>query len=82
MSFRKASVAAIAAMSMTGAPVLAQAANPAADLSVAQSRTGATLEDQNQMGGGFLIPLLALGAIILGILVLLDEEDDEGPISS
>lgn len=34
--------------------------------------------------GGFLVPLLALGAVILGLIVLLDddEDDDDLPISA
>lgn len=77
MSFRKASVAAMIAVAMTSAPVLAQT-NPAGALSVSsQARAGATVEGENQLGGGFLVPLLALGAIILGIVVALDDDDDE-----
>jgi len=85
MSFRKASVAAIVALSMTSAPVLAQAVNPAEQLAVAGSemRTGAELTDENNLyrRGGFLIPLLALGAVILGLLVLLDDDEDDLPES-
>lgn len=81
MSFRKASVAAVIAVAMTSAPVLAQA-NPAGALSVSsQARAGATVEDENQLGGGFLIPLLALGAIILGIVVALDDEENDLTVS-
>lgn len=83
MSFRKASVAAIVALSMASAPAFAQAANPASALSVAsQSRAGASIEEENQLGGGFLIPLLALGAVVLGLIVLLDDEDADLPISA
>lgn len=64
MSWKKASVAAILAVSMASTPVLAQSA---ASLSVA-ARSGATTEDANEMNGGFLIPAIAVIAIILGIL--------------
>ena len=67
MSFKKASVAAALAVSMASTPVLAQTASSAAPLSVA-ARTGATTENANEMRGGFIIPLVALVAIILGIL--------------
>jgi len=64
MSWKKASVAAILAVSMASTPVLAQSA---ASLSVA-ARSGATTEDANELRGGFLIPAIAVVAIILGIL--------------
>ena len=77
MSFRKASVAAIVALSMASAPALAQAAAPASALSL---RAGAETTGENELGGGFIIPLLALAAIVAGILVVIDGDDDE-PVS-
>jgi hypothetical protein len=67
MSLKKASLAAILAVSMAGTPVLAQTASPAASLSVA-ARTGADMDEANNVRGGFIIPLIAIVAIILGIL--------------
>jgi hypothetical protein len=67
MSFKKASVAAALAVSMASTPVLAQTASSAAPLSVA-ARSGATTSNANEMRGGFIIPLVAVVAIILGIL--------------
>jgi hypothetical protein len=69
MSFKKASVAAALAVSMASTPVLAQSAQSAASLSVA-ARSGATLENSNELRGGFIIPVIAVVAIILGILAL------------
>ena len=64
MSFKKASVAAMLAASMAATPVLAQSAAP---LSVV-ARSGAEVSDTNEMRGGFIIPVIAVVAIILGIL--------------
>src|ERR1044072_2641276 len=64
MSFKKASVAAMLAVSMTGAPVLAQSAPSAAPLSVA-ARSGAATDDANPVRGGFIIPDFEVGASIL-----------------
>lgn len=72
MSFLKLSVAAAVALSTTSAPLLA--ANPASSLSVA--RTSASLENESELGGGILIPLLALAAVITGIVVVVDDEDE------
>lgn len=67
MSLKKASVAAILAVSMASTPVLAQSA---ASLSVA-ARTGATASsDGSDLRGGFIVPAVAVVAIILGILAL------------
>lgn len=65
MSLKKASVAAALAVSMASTPVLAQTS--AAPLSVA-ARSGASTSDANELRGGFIIPLVAVIAIILGIL--------------
>jgi sugar phosphate permease len=71
MSFKKASVAAILAVSMASAPVLAQSA---ASLSVA-ARSGADASDSNELRGGFIIPLVAVIAIILGIVAATGGKD-------
>lgn len=69
MSFKKASVAAAIAVSMASTPVLAQTAQAsAAALSVA-ARSGAEVSGEaSDLRGGFIIPLVAVVAIILGIL--------------
>lgn len=76
MNFGKTATAVAVALSVTSAPVIAQTTASALSVS-AQTRAGAPVEEANEMRGGFLIPLLALGAIILGILVLLDDDDDD-----
>lgn len=69
MSLKKASVAAALAVSMASTPVLAQSAQAsAAPLSVA-ARSGAGISGEaSELRGGFIIPLVAVVAIILGIL--------------
>jgi hypothetical protein len=64
MSFKKASVAAMLAASMVATPVLAQSAAP---LSVA-ARSGAEVSNENEIRGGWIVPVVAVVAIILGIL--------------
>lgn len=56
--------------------VQASAAQSLSLNSASVARAGAAQQDANEMGGGFIIPLLALGAVILGILVLIDDEED------
>lgn len=68
MSLKKASIAAILAVSMASTPVMAQQVSAAA-LSVA-ARSGADTEQTNELRGGFIIPVVAVVAIILGILAL------------
>ena len=67
MSLKKASLVAVLAVSMAGTPVLAQTTSSAASLSVAE-RSGAEMDEASNVRGGFLIPLIAIVAIILGIL--------------
>lgn len=71
MSFTKASMAAMLAVSMASTPVLAQTASAAP-----VERSGATLEDASQVRGGFIIPLIAIIAVILGILAAVNDGDD------
>lgn len=66
MSFKKASVAAALAVSMASTPVLAQTS--AAPLSVAARSGAATSDEASDLRGGFIIPLVAIVAIILGVL--------------
>jgi hypothetical protein len=71
MSFRKASLVAMLAVSMASTPVLAQAANSAPRTPAATSQTaraGATVSNSNELRGGWIIPTLALLAVIAGIL--------------
>ena len=75
MSFKKASLAAMLAVSMASTPVLAQSAPSAAALSVAE-RSGATTEDANELRGGFIIPLLAVLAVIAGLIIAFGGDDE------
>jgi hypothetical protein len=69
MSLKKASVAAALAVSMASTPVLAQSAQAsAAPLSVAARSGGGVSGETSDLRGGFIIPLVAIVAIILGIL--------------
>jgi len=70
MSLRKASLAAALAVSTISAPVMAQ--TQAAPV----ERSGADMQNANELRGGFIIPLIAIIAIILGILAALHEDDD------
>ena len=76
MSLKKASVAAVLAVSMASTPVLAQSAPPsAAPLSVA-ARSGADISGEaSDMRGGFIIPLIAVVAVILGVLAAVGGSD-------
>ena len=57
--------------------VLAQTAAPT---TTPAARSGADMEDASAVRGGFIIPLLALLAVIAGILVLIDDGGD-APVS-
>ncbi|MGQ0558819.1 MAG: hypothetical protein ACT4OE_04425 [Sphingosinicella sp.] len=66
-------LAAALAVSMTAGPVLAQGAPPPA---AEEARSGADMVQASALRGGFIIPLIALLAIILGILAATDSGRD------
>jgi hypothetical protein len=70
MSFKKASLVAMLRVSMASTPVLAQAATSASSAPVARTRPAAVRDmgDAHAIQGGWFIPLLAIIAILLGIL--------------
>ena len=76
MSFKKASLVAMLAVSMASTPVLAQTATSASSLSATQARSGAELSGESEVRGGFLIPAIAIIAIILGILAAVGGDND------
>ena len=70
-------LAALAAASMAAAPVVA-APKPAAAPATEVAPQSETVEGE-QIRGGFLLPLAIIIALILGVLLL--TQDDEGPAS-
>lgn len=67
MSFKKASLVAMLAVSMASAPALAQSA---------PARAGAEVEATNSVNGGWFIPLLAILAVAGGIIAITSGGDD------
>ena len=61
-----------ALVASVSAPTLAQSNAPV----TAAARSGADMEDASELRGGFLIPLIALIAIILGILAATSDGGD------
>ena len=82
MSFKKASMVAMLAVSMASTPVLAQAATSASSspAASASARSGAAMDDANAIRGGFIIPLLALLAVIAGLIAAFNDGGDR-PVS-
>lgn len=73
MKMSKALASLVVVTSLVAAPVAAQA-------SPAEMRTATEVEGEN-LRGGFIIPLIAIVAVILGILVAVDGGDDDAPTS-
>ena len=74
MRFAK-TLMAVAACSLATAPALA---NSASKLSLSSSAARASTDagESNEAAGGFIIPLLAVAAVVLGIVVAVDEDSD------
>ena len=78
MKFGKVA-AAFAALSLAGAPAMAQAANSSASkLSIGNvERSGAPIADQSDLAGSnVLIGIVVIAAIIGAIIVIADNDDD------
>ena len=73
MKFSKMVASSLIATSLVAAPLAAQAAAPAA-------RLGSDVKGE-ELRGGFIIPLIALVAIILGILAATSGDDEDLPHS-
>ncbi len=77
---RKSILAAIAAVSMLGASGSAAVAQSAAPLSLAsQAQTVAGTNDTSDLRGGFILPTLAILAIIGAIILLSDSNGPSSP---
>lgn len=66
----KKTMAAVLAASLVATPVVAQAA--AAD----GARTGSPVGEGEEISGGWFLPALAIIAVILGLVVLIDDGED------
>ena len=71
----KGLIAATAAVALMAAPTVAAAQ------SVEVAPASETVNEGSELRGGFIIPLIALVAIILGILAATNDDDDDLPKS-
>jgi len=74
----KTMMAAAAAVTMTASPVMAAATNPAASLSVAKSvRASAPAGKKSELaGGGIFGILIAAGIVAIGVVAIVNDDDD------
>jgi uncharacterized protein (UPF0212 family) len=79
----KGIIAATAAVALMATPTVAAAQSSAAAARAATTEVAPAGEsvDGNQLRGGFIIPLIALVAIILGILAATHDDDGDLPHS-
>ncbi len=70
----KGLIAATAAIALATTPALAQA-------SAAPAPAAETVEEGSELRGGIIVPLIAVIAVILGILALTSDDDDDLPTS-
>lgn len=74
---KKTMTALAAATALVATPVLAQSA----DAQRAPAQVAQDAEQFGARGGGLVIGLLALAAIIAGLIIALDDEDEDLPTS-
>lgn len=71
----KHALAALAATSLVATPVVAQAATAQA------ARTASPVGDSENLRGGWVVPVIAIVAVLLGILAITSGGDDDLPHS-
>lgn len=74
MNFKRF-IAASAAIALMTTPVVAAAQSTAATVSTEVSPASESVDEGSQLRGGFIIPLIAIIAIILGILAATGDND-------
>ena len=72
----KGFIAAATAVALSVAPTVAAAQTAPTEVAPAAERV-----DGSELRGGFIIPLIAIIAIILGVMAAVHEDDDELPTS-
>ena len=77
----KGIIAATASVALMVTPAVAAAQSSAQAATTEVAPAGETITDGSQLRGGFIIPLIALIAIILGILAATNDNDDDLPHS-
>lgn len=77
----KGIIAATASVALMVTPAVAAAQSSAQAATTEVAPASETVTDGSQLRGGFIIPLIALIAIILGILAATNDNDDDLPHS-
>ena len=77
----KGIIAATASVALMATPTMAAAQSAAQAAASAEVAPATETVDGEQLRGGFIIPLIAIVAIILGILAATNDNDDDLPHS-
>jgi hypothetical protein len=77
----KGFIAAVTAVALSASPAVAAANGAAAAARASEVAPASETVDGSEVRGGFIIPLIALIAIILGILAAMHGDDDDLPKS-
>jgi hypothetical protein len=76
MRFSKISLAALAAATLVSAPVVAQAKSTAKQAVAKVERKAAARKSESKMGGSILLAILALAAVVGGIVIATGSDDN------
>ena len=77
----KGTIAATASVALMVTPAVAAAQSSAQAATTEVAPAGETITEGSELRGGFIIPLIAIIAIILGILAATNDNDDDLPHS-
>ena len=77
----KGFIAAVTAVALSATPAMAAGSSAAAAARATQVAPASETVEGSELRGGFIIPLIALIAIILGILAAMHDDDEDLPHS-
>lgn len=79
MRFSKSMLAAAAAFSLAASPAMANPASSLSTVGASSVRATTATGKSNEVAGGFIIPAIAIIAIILGVVAVSSDGDPDSP---
>lgn len=76
MRVLKVALSSLALATLTVAPAVAAQQTTQARAAAVEVRKGEQLEDANQLAGGAIVGILAAAAVIAGIIIIADGDDE------
>lgn len=76
MRVLKVAISSLALATLSVAPAMAAQERASAQTHAVDVRNGENVEDANRLGGGLIVGILAAAAVIAGIIIIADGDDE------